>query len=195
MSSDVRGRILSSTLDLIGERGIGGLSNRLVAKSAGVSLGTLTYHFSSQDELLSEALQTFVDTEVERLLGIAVELEGSVLTTGEALARTRVAIEDRAGRSAQIAQLELYVHATRNDKLRAAAAQCYEAYDRVAAAGLKALGVPEPDRVAPTVGALIDGLELRRLAVGGLSVDLAEALAALISGLAPTAITRQTEGR
>jgi AcrR family transcriptional regulator len=183
MSTDVRGRILSATLDLIGEHGIGGLSNRLVAKSAGVSLGTLTYHFASQEALLGEALQKFVDDEVDRLAIIARELENSELSGAEALARTREAIQDRPGRRAQVAQLELYLHATRNDQLRAATAQCYAAYDRVGAAVLRALGVRDPDRLAPTLGALIDGLELRRLAVDDLTIDLAQALSALVDGL------------
>ncbi|MCD0452890.1 TetR family transcriptional regulator [Actinocorallia sp. API 0066] len=183
MGTDVRRRILAATLDLIGEHGISGLSNRLVAKNARVSLGAVTYHFSSQDELLSEALSIFVNDEIERLSGIISALEGTTLTLDEALALTRSAIEERPGRRAQIAQLDLYVHATRNSDLREAAARCYAAYDEAGTAMLKSLGVPEPERMAPVLGALIDGLELRRLSVDGLSVNLPEALAALIAGL------------
>ena len=188
-------RILSATLDLIGEYGIGGLSNRLVAKSASVSLGTLTYHFASQDALLGEALRAFVDDEVERLSDIARQLQGTTLTLAQALPRVRDAIEERPGRRAQIAQLELYLHATRNEGLRAAAARCYEAYDRVAAAVLKAVGVPDADRMAPAVAALVDGLELRRLAVDAVSVNLPEVLVALIRGLLPVPAVVEGQGR
>ncbi|MEU6664383.1 hypothetical protein [Streptomyces sp. NPDC046821] len=47
------------------------------------------------------------------------------------------AVEARPSRRAQTAQPELCLHATRNDGLRAVAAHCYAAYDRVAAAALK----------------------------------------------------------
>jgi AcrR family transcriptional regulator len=183
LSTDVRDRILAATLELIGERGIGGLSNRVVAKAANVSLGTLTYHFASQEALLGEALRRFVDDEIDRLSVIAADLEGANRSIQEALVRARDAIETRPTRKAQIAQLELYLHATRNDGLQEAAQRCFAAYDRVAAAVLKAVGVPEADRVAPLLGGLIDGLELRRLAVDDLEVDLAEALGSLVAGL------------
>ncbi|WP_158574171.1 TetR/AcrR family transcriptional regulator [Streptomyces triticagri] len=183
MSTDVRTRILATALELIGERGIAGLTNRAVARAAQVSLGTLTYHFSSQEELLGEALRAFVDAEISRLAVITAQVEGSTMSVDEALGHARDAIEARTSRRAQTAQLELYLYATRDESLRAAAARCYAAYDRVAAASLKAIGVPEADRVAPLLGGLIDGLELRRLAVDDLRIDLAEALAALVAGL------------
>jgi len=194
MSTDVRTRILTTTLELIGERGIGGLSNRTVARAAGVSLGTLTYHFSSQEELLSEALRTFVDDEISRLSTIADEFEGASMGVAEALVLARDAIEKRPSRQAQIAQLELYLHATRNDGLRNAAARCYAAYDRVAAAVLASIGVPDAARVAPLLGGLIDGLELRRLAADDLGVDLAEALASLVAGLGAATATTEPGG-
>ncbi|MFT4008990.1 MAG: TetR family transcriptional regulator [Nocardioidaceae bacterium] len=190
MASDVRHRILATTLDLIGERGIGGVSNRVIAKAAGVSLGTLTYHFASQERLLGEALNLFVAEEVERLAIIAEELEGTTVTLQEALAKAREVIEDRPSRQAEIAQLELYLHATRSDDLRDAAARCYAAYDQVATAMLKAVGVPEPERFAPLLGGLIDGFELRRLAAGDLAIDLDEAVAILVGGMAG-----RTDGR
>ncbi|QNS02972.1 TetR/AcrR family transcriptional regulator [Streptomyces xanthii] len=183
MSADVRTRILTATLELIGERGIGSLTNRIVAKAANVSLGTLTYHFVSQEQLLGEALQAFVDEELDRLSVIAAQLEGATLSVDEALAHARDAIETRPSRHAQTAQLELYLHATRNDGLREAAARCYAAYDRVAAAALKAIGVPEADRVAPLLTGLVDGLELRRLATDDPGIDFAAALTTFVRGL------------
>lgn len=179
--SEVRERILAVTLDLIGEHGIAGLSNRLVAKAAGVSLGTLTYHFASQDDLLARTLEAFVDGEVARLETVAQALEGTTLSLEEALEVTREIIEDQAGRRAQIAQFELNLHATRNRDLAAASARCYAAYERVGAAALRAIGVPDAERVAPLLAAMVDGLELRRLAIGeGPSLD--DAIARFLAG-------------
>ncbi|WP_228990446.1 hypothetical protein [Streptomyces sp. DH8] len=43
--------------------------------------------------------------------------------------------------------------------------------------------MPEAGRVAPLIGGLVDGLDLRRLAVDGLRIGLAEASAGLVAGL------------
>ncbi|OXR40176.1 HTH-type transcriptional repressor KstR [Nocardia cerradoensis] len=183
MSSEVRRRILDVTLDLIGHHGIDGLSNRIIAKGADVSLGTLTYHFASREDLLVEALQLFVDDEINRLTILASRIENDPTGLGQVLANAREAIEDQAARTKQVAQLELYLHSTRHPGLQEAAARCFQAYDNVATSALRALGIPEPERLAPLLGALIDGFELRRLAVGGLGVDLTEGLSALVTGL------------
>ncbi|MGW5112021.1 TetR/AcrR family transcriptional regulator [Nocardia sp. NPDC004123] len=184
MSTDVRRRILDVTLDLIGEHGIGGLSNRAIARTAGVSLGTLTYHFASQDDLLGQALELFVNDEIERLTALTSRLDSTSETeVDEVLRRTRAAIEASTTRAAQVAQLELYLHATRSPELRAVASRCYQAYDELAAAVLRTLGIAEPERFAPLLGALIDGFGLRRLAVGEPRVNLVEGLAALTAGL------------
>ncbi|MFS4103165.1 MULTISPECIES: TetR/AcrR family transcriptional regulator [unclassified Streptomyces] len=194
MSNGVRQKIMAATLDLIGERGIGGVSNRAVAKTAQVSLGTLTYHFTSQEELLGQALRAFVDDEIDRLSHIADRVERADVSLQEALELARESIEERPGRHAQIAQLELYLHATRDDGLREAAARCYAAYDRLSTAVLRAMGVSAPERLAPLLGALIDGLELRRLAVDDLPVGIAEGLAILVDAMPREPAARASAG-
>lgn len=47
-----RERILEAALDVIAERGVSGTSHRRIAARAQVPLGSLTYYFSSLDELL-----------------------------------------------------------------------------------------------------------------------------------------------
>ncbi len=71
----------------------------------------------------------------------------------------------------------------RGEGSRVAAARCCAACGRVAPTSLKATGVPEAGRVAPLIGGLVDGLDLRRLAVDGLRIGLAEASAGLVAGL------------
>lgn len=183
--SDVRRRILDATLDLIGEHGVGGVSNRSVARTAGVSLGTLTYHFPSQGELLAQALNLFVDDEIGRLSELTDRVsDAGSLPQAELLHRAQEVIEDQTTRGKQVAQLELYLAATREDLLReSAAARSFRAYDELASAVLRSLGVRDAERVAPLLGALADGLELRRLAVDDLSVSLSEGLEILVAGL------------
>jgi DNA-binding transcriptional regulator YbjK len=162
---DTRERLLRAALRVIGEAGIGGVTNRAVARSAGVALGSLTYHFTSQHELLRECLLLFVGEEAERLDALNRRLEGAELTPEQVGAGVERIVHD-AGRREQIAQLELYLYAARDPELREAATRCFAAYDRVARATLVALGVADPDPLVPALVALVDGYELRRLALG-----------------------------
>lgn len=52
-----RARILQAALDIMIEDGIRSVRNRAVAKRAGVSLGSTTYHFQSIEELILSAFQ------------------------------------------------------------------------------------------------------------------------------------------
>ncbi|GAA2447730.1 TetR/AcrR family transcriptional regulator [Actinomadura vinacea] len=179
-----RDRILQATLRLIGEQGVGAVTNRAVARSAGVSLGSLTYHFPSQSDLLRESLRTFVDNEIARVTARAARLQGA--DPEQAADEVEKAIVDFAQGPEQIASLELHLHSARDPAVREAATRCVEAYDRLAAAILSALGIPDPERRAPAVVAMLYGLAVRRLATGDTSATgTAEALRLLLNGTHP----------
>ncbi|HEY7932690.1 MAG TPA: TetR family transcriptional regulator [Solirubrobacteraceae bacterium] len=180
---DTRRRILKHTLTLIGEHGIGAVSNRRVASAAGVALGSLTYHFPSQTQLLREALLLYVHDEVERLQQIASELRSSKPTAAEVAAEVQWIAETSSGRSEQVAELELHLHAWRDPELQDASARCFAAYEDLATVALEALAVPDPARHARTVVALMCGLGLRRLGTGERDADgTAEALLTIVRG-------------
>jgi DNA-binding transcriptional regulator YbjK len=175
-----RERILHATLALIGEDGMGGVTNRAVAARAGVSLGSLTYHFSSQTDLLREALLLFVTREAQRLEGLAGGLEGTTPELGEVAAAVQAVVQN-ASRHEQLAQMELYLQAARDPELRDVAARAYAAYDHAARTVLEALGVADPEALVPAVIALVDGFELRRLSLDvPADTVLVDALAALV---------------
>jgi DNA-binding transcriptional regulator YbjK len=170
---DVRGHIVRTTLDRIGEHGLGGLTNRRIAQAAGVSLGTLTYHFPSQGDLLGTALRTFVDDEIERLAAITNNLEQRTLTSADAARLIQHVVETAATRRRQIAQFELYLHAAREPGSSETAQRCYAAYDELATAAMTALGAKDPARAARILLAFVEGFELRRLATGDTEPELA----------------------
>lgn len=159
-------RILRATLRLIGEHGISAVSNRRVAAESKVALGSLTYHFPSQTQLLRDALLLYVHEEVERLQAIAAELraeEPNAVTAANEVER----IITRSGkRLEEVAELELHLQASRDPALQDASERCFAAYEEVAAAALKSLEVPEPERHARTVVAVMCGLGVRRLGSG-----------------------------
>jgi DNA-binding transcriptional regulator YbjK len=182
-AKDTRQRILRSTLRLIGEHGVGAVSNRRVASAAGVALGSLTYHFPSQTQLLREALVLYVHEEVERLQAIAAELRSSDPSAAEVAAEVQRIVERSSSRLEQVAELELHLHASRDPDLQDASARCFAAYEDLAAAALEALEVPDPARYARAVVAVMCGLSLRRLGTGELqATGTADALLSIVRG-------------
>jgi TetR/AcrR family transcriptional regulator, regulator of biofilm formation and stress response len=177
-----RERILHATLEVIGAEGLGGVTNRAVARAAGVSPGSLSYHFPAQGDLLREALLLYVSREAERLEGLAEGLEGAPPDL-DAVAAAVQGVVRTAGRHEQLAQMELYLQASRDPELRAVAARAYAAYDHATRTVLAALGVADPEPLVPALIALVDGFELRRLALD-LPAEraLADGLAALVRG-------------
>jgi DNA-binding transcriptional regulator YbjK len=159
-----RERILRATLTVIADSGIAAVTHRRVAEEAGVPLGSLTYWFATKDDLLREALRRFVDEEAERLREVAEALEAGADPPTVA-ARFAEILEAGSGDD-QVAQFELYLEAARNPALRDIAAESFRAYEDVATAALRAVGLPDPAGAAPLFVSLADGLGLRRQAAG-----------------------------
>jgi DNA-binding transcriptional regulator YbjK len=179
-----RERILRATLLLIAEGGVAAVTNRRVARLAEVSLGSLTYHFATQAELLHESLLLYVEEETARRERIARDLAEQ----RPDLEQVTQAIEQVVALSPdvpqQIAELELHLHAARDPALREASQRCFEAHEQIAVAALEVLGIAGARGHAPIVVALMTGLAVRRLAAGGHDAQgTSQALLALVRGL------------
>lgn len=180
---DTRERILRVTLELIGREGIGAITNRRVAAAADVSLGSLTYHFTSQVELLRDSLLLFVGEEVVRLEGIAAGLRRRRPSVEQVAAEVERIVGETSNRMQQLAEAELHLQAARDPALREASRRCFEAYEGVAEAALEMLSVPQADRHARSIVALMYGLSVRRLGSGEEDpTGLAEALLTIVRG-------------
>ncbi|SNS38431.1 transcriptional regulator, TetR family [Actinacidiphila glaucinigra] len=177
-----RQNIISAVLRIIGQDGVAAVTNRRIAQEAGVSLGSVTYHFATQHDLLRESLLHFVEEETGRFTELAargrqegIDLKGAAALVGQ--------VAEGAGfDSTHLAPFELYVQAGRDPALREAAAECFAAYDRLAASVLTALGVPDAEEAASTVVALVFGMQMRRLATGSSAESLVDALLLLARG-------------
>ncbi|MFF0148280.1 TetR family transcriptional regulator [Amycolatopsis sulphurea] len=176
-----RAAILRATLKVVGEQGAGGLTNRRIVAAAGVSLGTLTYHFPSQTELLREAMLLFAEEETAKLAAIVEGHRTDELSLEQAATLVEQVIRQLPFGTDELAPHELYLQAARDPDLREASERCFAAYDELATAILGALGLPDPARLAGPVVALIAGLQLRRLATGT-DVPAAEPLMMLLHG-------------
>lgn len=181
---EARRRLLEATLEVIGTEGIAAVTNRRVASRAGVSLGSLTYHFPSQAQLLRESLILQVDREVARIEAITARIGQAGVTLQELVAEAEHLVAETSDDPAQLAELDLHLHAARHPELREASARCFAAYDDLAGATLRALSLPESDARAHLVVAMLNGLALRRLALRSPGASgVAEALVVLVRGL------------
>lgn len=161
-----RERILRAALRLIGRHGVEAVSNRLLAKEAGVALGSLTYHFPSQGELLRESLLLYVSEEVDRLEAIAVAIEAGEPTLEQVVVEVARISGETVFAPEELAVLELHLQAARDPQLQEASRRCFEAFDGVAMAALAALGLPSTPEHARVVVALITGTSVRTIGSG-----------------------------
>lgn len=181
----MRDRILRATLRVIGAEGIGGVTNRRIAREAGVSLGTITYYFENQEELLRKSLVLFVREETDRLFELALTRQQG-MTTDQAAAMVEQVAESISFGPEEIGALELFVQAGRDEWLREDAGRCWTAYDGVAHTVLAGLGIADPEPLVGPVVALIAGLQLRRLATGDSgSTGIADSLLMLLGNHLP----------
>jgi len=168
---------------MIAAGGIAAVSNRRIATEAGVALGSLTYHYPSQTDLLRDSLLLFAEEEVARLDGLAAALRARDPSREEAAAAVERIVADGAGRPEPLAELELHLHAARDPELQDASRRCFAAYEGFAAAALEVLGVPDPIRHARTVVAAMYGLSVRRAGAGDeQAAGTADALMTIMRG-------------
>lgn len=190
-----RGRILDATLRLVGERGLHALTMRDVATAAGVSLGATSYHFTDRDALLRAALERFAEEEIGRCEAAVAALARDVASPSSSPEDPDALLDALVGEIARtyarpgatVAQLELYVAASRDPALAAIAMRCRDAYVALARQALGAAGLPDDAARARALIALADGHALHAAAAGAPTTTdpgLADALRALALGRA-----------
>lgn len=161
-----RDLLLRTTLALIAERGVEGVSHRAVAEAAGVPLGSTTYWFKSRQQMVTEALEQFVREEVEglneRLGGLLAGEPSATRLAGEftGLLMTQLG-EDRLR---TVAQYTLLQEAIRRPELEAVCRDWTAAWDAALTGVFASLGVPSPELEAQMFLAMLDGLLLNQLA-------------------------------
>lgn len=112
-----RDRLIDAALTVIAERGVAGTTHREIARAADVPLGSMTYHFSSLEEVLAEAFTRHADSVArvfDERLGAAPDREAAI----EAVI-TLVADDLLGSRHDLVLTVELYVAAARDPALRA----------------------------------------------------------------------------
>ena len=163
--SDRRAVILEATLRVIAGHGADGATHRAVAAEAGVPLASTTYHFTSKDALVHEALELVIDRSIAAVgresappgPGDTAQLVGRLLSLVTALCG-----DDQAPLAAQY---ELVLEAGRRPELRPLAERWNQAYLAGIAALAGSAGLPDPGQAAEILSNLIEGALLTQLSV------------------------------
>jgi DNA-binding transcriptional regulator YbjK len=161
-----RDALLRAAVEVAAERGVAGTTHRAVTERAGLPLATASYFFSSIDELVAEALRTFVADEAARLEALADQLGGDGHSPEDMAAALSEAAMPEGPLPWALAQFESYLQAARDPALGQPVADALAVYERVAEVALLAAGAsPEAAAAAaPAFNALADGFSLHRLA-------------------------------
>lgn len=80
-----RQKLFDASMELIGERGVAGVTMDEIAAAAGKSKGTVYYNFGSKSDLVAQLLRHGVDILKERLLSAAGHPEADPLLAMEAM--------------------------------------------------------------------------------------------------------------
>jgi TetR/AcrR family transcriptional regulator, regulator of biofilm formation and stress response len=165
--SETERLILAATLRIIGRSGMDRVTHRAIAAEAGLSLGSVTHHFGSRDELISAALQSAVTREVSRLKSLAFSLQNKAFDLGqwlEALA-SWYAEEARANSDTHIACYEAFLAAARTGRHRDVMRELVDTWRQSAELALTAAGSPSPGLHADILVTTLLGMLLRQLAI------------------------------
>lgn len=158
-----REALLRATVEVAAERGIAGITHRVVTERAGLPLATVSYFFASIDELVEEALRTFIESQATSQIGLADQLADAHNTPDE-IAKAFAAVS-APQLPETLAMFEGYLHAARTPEFREPVAATLAAMRGIAAAAVRAAGALEPGAVAPAFSALAHGFALHQLAV------------------------------
>ena len=157
-----RSQLLDVTVDVLHDCGYSGTTTQAVCRAAGVSRGTLLYHFPTREDLLvaaldhvlSEVVQSFVDSHADTPVDDPEALVQSMWVQWQGPALT--------------AWLELAVAARTHEPLRAPMAEVMHRFDALVLESFSRLvdpsRIPEPLRAgAPFfVFAVLNGLAVGR---------------------------------
>lgn len=163
MGSNIRERILHATIELIARDGLDGVRHRSVAESAGVSLGSTTYHFATRNDLIEAAFEQYLADLDELIEQVGVGLDESdpeelVIAVIESLIAAEFETPWR-----MLAEYEMVLFAARTPSLGARLREWEDDRWRGLTQVLRTAGAPDPDNAARTIIALIRGLEVERL--------------------------------
>ncbi|MDA3627103.1 TetR family transcriptional regulator [Saccharopolyspora oryzae] len=171
-----RQALLDAAVRVVAAQGLRGLTYRSVAAEAGVTHGSVRYHFGDWETLVQEALAHCVKRSVE---------DGDLSSPGEDFEEFASGLISlvAADPDAQAFQYELYMEARRRPELRPVMERANGLYREAVGAELARHGLDDPD-LAELVFVTLDGLVFHQTVFG--DSDRTERAAAALRNLLET---------
>lgn len=155
---DGRDALLAAVIDVVGQKGLKGVTYRAVAAQAGVNHTLVTHHFGSIEGLLAATMEWAVqrsikETGLERIVDFDDQFADSLIAT--------VSAEPEL----QLFQFEMLLESRRNPKVRLLVERLYANYMSTVEDALTQRGLPADDGVSLAIFAALDGLMLQFLTI------------------------------
>lgn len=187
LGEDRRAAIADAAIHLVATRGLRGLTHRAVDEQAGLPPGSTSYYLRTRDALLSACVGRMLERDLARGSTGAEPPPG--LDLEEFLVEMMLQlVRDRP--DDLVARYELSLEASRRPDLRTAIVEGGRRLRETLATFLAALGIPDPEKAAWPVAAMMDGLMYDRVAGAGSSLPedafdnaVRTSLSALLTGL------------
>ncbi|KAF0848492.1 TetR/AcrR family transcriptional regulator [Nocardia caishijiensis] len=183
MPGSTREQIIAAVVRIMGADGAAAVTNRRIAAEAGVSLGTLTYHFATQRDLVQAGMAAFVADETVKFTQLADHAAASTSDLGQVAELLGDVVSGTGFGGDHLAWFELFVQAARYTEQHEATAEFFATYDRLATTVLHALAVDDAESMAALAVATLIGLQLRRLATGGDADVVVDGMTKLVRAL------------
>lgn len=178
-----REQLLDAAIEVLGERGIHGLTHRAVDAAAGLPVGSTSNHFRTRDSLLNAVVERISAREHANWENLATTI---FPVTPQELARATAAFAQEATgthRALTLARYAILVEAGIQPSLRA---QLLATGARVNAwfmNWLRIAGSADPERDAPIIANHWTGIVLHELAIPDPAFDPYPQIAALVTSV------------
>ena len=157
-SERTRQGILEAALRVVARGGVDAVTHRSVAKEAGLTHGTLTYHFASRDDIVLAAFRQYIATYLEKLEALFEERAEA----GWTVVDFSVELQKRQLRERELlaAEYELILYASRNDALAREYQRWQRRMESEIAQVLEEQGATRPREAARIIMGLTRAFEL-----------------------------------
>lgn len=179
---DLRAHLLDTGIELIADRGLGGLTHDAVDAGAQVPVGSTRELFPTRDALVEGVTERCIDRELEMAAGPSPAGEPSA----EVIAGMFDRFADRAlgeDRAVTLARYALHAEAARTPALRAFYAVGADQVDTWAVDLVRRAGSVHPERDFGIVANYVTGLVFHELALPTPDLDVADRVRTLIDAL------------
>jgi DNA-binding transcriptional regulator YbjK len=178
-----RDQLLDAAIELLGERGVRGVTHRAIDAATGVPPGSTSNYFRTSDGLLIAVIDRFADRERAALDDLADGLRPDGPAEVAALLAAAARASAGPNRTLTLARYAILLASAQRPALRERLAETGGRVNVWAASWLKAAGSADPERDASIAQNYIVGLVLHQLARPRADFDPEPALVALVTAL------------